>query len=416
MEVEASAADINELIPREQLEAVERPTLEAHTLPPKVYWSPEILELELEHVFFKEWLCVGRVEDIPNPGDFYTRTLATESLIVVRDADGEIRCHLNVCRHRGCEIISGSGTVKTFRCPYHGWMYSLDGELRATPDFKETLNFDKKDYGLHTARVEIWNNFIMVNLDPDATPFAGLVSEMDNWGFDKYDTSSFTTIATFDRTVACNWKVYVENGAEEYHIPWVHPTLQDFAPMKGWADYPDLTDEPWMLMVGLFPGLSWGKDGGTLFPSRPGVAELAPEFSGTPIVMVFPSLTLLLSDDTMVWRQTVPDGPERSTLWFGVCVPQETADALAAGDEDVRAKVDFYVSEVHRLSDEDQGIAEAQQRGVRSRRATQGRYCKHEPLAWLFDKRVAQKAYLRNHAGSADGHANGTGNGAVNGA
>ena len=227
-----------ELIPRRKLDAVMLPALEAHTLPPKAYWSEEILDLELEHVFFKEWVCTGRVEDIPKPGDYYARTLATEPIVVVRDAEGEIRAHLNVCRHRGCEIVHGSGHVKSFRCPYHGWLYSLNGDLRGTPDFQETLNFDKKDYGLRALRVEVWNNFIMVNLDPDATPYSQRMSEISDWGLDKYDLASFVTIDRFERPVECNWKVYVENGAEAYHVPWVHPGLQDMAPMKGWGELP----------------------------------------------------------------------------------------------------------------------------------------------------------------------------------
>jgi phenylpropionate dioxygenase-like ring-hydroxylating dioxygenase large terminal subunit len=385
---------VTESISPEQLESVTRPHLEAWTMPPRVYWSQEILDLEFDRVFAKEWICVGRVEDIPNPGDFFTRTIVTEPLIVVRDGEGEIRAHVNVCRHRGCEIVEGSGQVKAFRCPYHGWMYGLNGELRATPDFQETKNFDKRDYGLHQAKVEVWNNLIFVNLDPDATPLASRITEIDDWGLDKYDLESFVTVSRFEIPAKCNWKIYIENGAEEYHIPWIHPGLQDAAPMKGWMAFKDLTEEPWMLIVAQYPGVSWGPNGEMVFDPQPGVADLAPEYDGLPILMIFPNLTLLLTADTLVWRTMMPVSPEETSLWFGVCIPRANAERYFAGDAETREKVDFVVRELRDVTAEDVGISERQQRGIRSRLATQGRFGKHESLAWLFDKRLAEKAYL----------------------
>src|SRR5262249_28475279 len=159
-----------------------------------------------------EWICVGRVEDVPQPGDYLARSIATEPIMVVRDAEDDIRAYLNVCRHRGCQIVSSegggndfdipypapaSGKTKAFRCPYHGWLYSLNGELRATPEFQETRDFDKREHGLQALRVEIWNNFILVNFDRDAGSFADRVSEMDKWEFYKYDPSGLVTVARF---------------------------------------------------------------------------------------------------------------------------------------------------------------------------------------------------------------------------
>lgn len=400
-------------ISQEKFQAVARPLLDAHTMPPEVYWSPEVFERELEEIWFKEWVCVGRTDDIPNAGDYFTRTLVSEPLIIVRDGEGQIRAHLNVCRHRGCQIVAPpeegpvneygipfpapeSGNVKSFRCPYHGWMYGLSGELRGTPDFNDTHDFDKRDYSLASIRVETWNNFIFVNLDDDAAPFADRVKDMDKWDFHLYDPAGMATVARYDRPIECNWKVFVENGAEEYHLPWVHPGLQDVAPMKGWVAFRDITEEPWMLSVGQYPGVSYLESGETLFPARPGLADVRPEFDGLPILMVFPSLTLLFTADTMIWRMTVPEGPERSMMWHGICIPQESAELVKAGDQETIDKVAFLAQEIINVGTEDVRISEQQQRGVRSRRAMTGRYCKHESLAWVFDKRVAEKAYLEN--------------------
>jgi phenylpropionate dioxygenase-like ring-hydroxylating dioxygenase large terminal subunit len=405
-------------ISADQLDALTRPLLEAGTMPPEVYWSPEIYEREIQEIWFKEWICVGRAEDIPNPGDWFTRTLISEPIIVVRDGEGEIRAHLNVCRHRGCQIVGAGdsgepefdygapypaperGTAKSFRCPYHGWLFGLNGELRGTPDFKETRNFDKAEYGLASLKVELWNNFILVNLDPEATPFGDRVKDMAKWDLDLYDPASMVTVARWDRPVECNWKVFVENSVEFYHGPWVHPGLQEIAPMKGWVAFEDITEEPWMLLVGQFPGLSYTESGETLFPPRPGLVDARPEFDGLPIVYIFPSIALVITCDTLTWRMTVPTGPESCEFWYGFCIPPESAEALAAGDKDVSEKVHYAVQEVLGINNEDAGISVKQQRGVRARSATAGRYCKHEPLVWVFDKEVAKKAYGANGGGN----------------
>jgi choline monooxygenase len=405
-------------ITREEFEAVAQPLLEASTMPPEVYWSPEIHDREMEQIWFKEWICVGRTEDIPEAGDYFTRTLATESIIIVRDGEGEIRAHLNVCRHRGCQIIGASadapvneygipfpppesGNIKSFRCPYHGWMYALNGELRGTPDFKETRNFDKGDYSLASLRVDIWNNFIFVNLDENAAPFADGVRDMHKWDFDLYDPASMVTVARWDRSIDCNWKVFVENSAEEYHLPWVHPGLQDVTPMKGWRTFPEITEEGWMLIVGQYPGASVQENGELLFAPRPGLVDVRPEFDGLPLLMIFPSLTLMFTSDILLWRMTVPEGPERSMMWHGACIPKESADALAAGDAEAAEKVQILTSALEGVGNEDVMICERQQRGVRSRHAMSGRYSKHESLAWVFDKRVVEKAHLSTPAGDA---------------
>ncbi len=411
-------------IAREQLEAVTRPLLDAATMPPEVYWSPDVYEQELERIWLKEWICVGRAEDVPNAGDYFTRTFASESIIVVRDGEGEIRAHLNVCRHRGCQLVGASperpvndyeipypppetGNLKSFRCPYHGWMYGLNGELRGTPDFRETRDFDKRDYSLKQVRLEIWNGFVFVNLDDDATPFADRVSEMHKWDLDLYDPATMVTVARWDRTIEANWKVFVENSAEEYHLPWVHPGLQDVTPMKGWRTFPDITDEPWMLIVGQYPGASVGPGGGLLFEARPGLVDARPEFDGQPLLMIFPSLTLMFMPDFMLWRMTVPMGPERAEMWHGACIPKAAAEALAAGDAETAEKVKTLCKAVEGVGDEDIAICERQQKGVRSRGAMSGRYSKHESLAWVFDKRVVERAYLDAPLGA--GHANGNG-------
>ncbi len=417
----------------QELEAVERPLLDACTLPPESYWSPEVFARESEEIWFKEWICVGRVEAIPDAGDFFTRTVITEPIIVVRDGEGEIHAHLNVCRHRGCELVGPdarfedgdapaevnehglpypaptSGTVKSFRCPYHGWMYGLGGELRATPDFKEGPSFNKRDYSLIPLKVTVWNGFIFVNFDQDAGPLEDRVSEMSKWGFERYDAGTMVQVATWDRPIDCNWKVYIENSLEAYHVPFVHLGLRDLTPLKGWKQFTDLTEQQWMLVVGQFPGMSYSDAGDTMFTPRPGLADAHPEYDGLPILVLFPGMLLILTCDTMVWRMCVPVGPEESVMWQGLCIPADGAEALRAGDPATEKKVRDLCEMMLSINTEDKTISEKMQRGVRSRTARQGRFTKHEALVQQFNKLVIDRAYDDARLGNG---ANGNGSAA----
>src|SRR5258706_353065 len=148
-----------------ELATVRLPLEEATTLPGRLYHDPAIHQRELRDIFSKMWLCVGREEDIEKPGDFLTRTVGRESVIVVRDADGRINAFHNVCRHRGSRLVTEpSGSVlKNFLCPYHAWTYGLDGGLRVAPHMEEARNFDRTQYGLNRVRLERWDGFLFIN-------------------------------------------------------------------------------------------------------------------------------------------------------------------------------------------------------------------------------------------------------------
>lgn len=389
------------MIPEENIEAVGRDILEASTLPGECYWRADIYQREIEKIFFKEWICVGRVEDIPNPGDFMTESIANEPLIIVRGAEGEIHVHLNVCRHRGCQLVEGSGTTKAFRCPYHGWMYGLGGDLRGTPDFNETKNFDKKDYPLHSAKVEVWDGFIMVNLDPDATPFADRISETDRWGLEKYRLGSMVTTHRWEYQLDCNWKAYVENYIEAYHVPWVHAeTFQPVTPLKDWHDFPDISDQPWSVMIGQTPGVSLSDNADALFPISPDLADMPPEFDGMPIWLVYPTFMVIPVVDCMIYYVAHPRGPERCDIKLRLCLPEEVAEKYWAGDPEIIEGAGQYARNTEAFILEDNKVTQMQQVGLRSSGALPGRFSYHEALARQFDHWVAETAYLGGGNGS----------------
>src|SRR5262245_1148210 len=136
--------------------------------------SAEHYELEREAIFGRAWLNVGRVEQLPKPGSYFTRELdaARTSVVVVRDTSGEVRAFHNVCRHRGNKLVwsdypaeETSGFCRQFTCKYHGWRYALDGQLTFVQQESEFFELDKSDYGLAAVHVDVWEGFIFVNLD-----------------------------------------------------------------------------------------------------------------------------------------------------------------------------------------------------------------------------------------------------------
>ncbi len=193
--------------------------------------SPEHYELERDAIFRRTWLNVGRVEQLPRTGAYFTRELdaARTSVIVVRDKDGLVRAFHNMCRHRGNKLVWNDypqeeveGTCRQFTCKYHGWRYGLDGELGFVQQEEEFFDLDKSEYGLVPVQCEVWEGFIFVNLDPDNTESAAdYLGEMGA-GLAGYPFDKMTTVFKYRADVGANWKLFIDAFAEFYHAPVLH--------------------------------------------------------------------------------------------------------------------------------------------------------------------------------------------------
>src|SRR5438309_7642631 len=149
------------------------PLAEASTIPAPWYVDPRIAELEARTVFSKTLQLIGRTDQVEKPGQFVSSTIAVEPIVVVRGADGVLRAFYNVCRHHAAAVVTEPcGQAQILRCPYHGWNYGLDGALKGMPEFEGVKNFERGANGLVPVRVETWENFVFVNLDPNAEPLA----------------------------------------------------------------------------------------------------------------------------------------------------------------------------------------------------------------------------------------------------
>jgi len=194
------------------------------TLPAGAYTDAAVLAREQELIFARTWQIVGRSEQVRAPGDYFCCQVAGRPVLVVRGTKGELRAFYNVCRHRAGPPAEGCGSRKVFRCGYHGWTYGLDGRLLNAPEMEGAANFQREDFGLLPVRVEEWSGLIFVNLDHTAPPLSDFLGDMPA-GLARFGFERMRLHARREYRMRCNWKTYIDNYLEGYHLPSVHPSL-----------------------------------------------------------------------------------------------------------------------------------------------------------------------------------------------
>jgi choline monooxygenase len=198
----------------------------ATTLPARWYTDPAFLDVEKRAIFAKTWQPVGRLDMLRRPGDFITCELVGQKLVITRGQDDQLRAFYNVCQHRAGPVAAGKGNRKSLQCRYHGWTYGLDGRLLNAPEFEGVADWDKSAVCLPSVRVEAWGPFVFVNLDPDAAPLMELLAPIDDEIRRKgFQIDHMRPVERRDYYIDCNWKVYIDNYLEGYHLPIAHPGL-----------------------------------------------------------------------------------------------------------------------------------------------------------------------------------------------
>lgn len=202
----------------------------AATVPKVRYTSPAFAELEHDHVWRRSWQLACREEELAKPGSHVVYDVAGESLLVARGADGIIRAFHNACLHRGTRLRTEDGRVGSFRCPFHGWTWTIDGDLADVPcawDFPQVVG-DPEAHRLPQVRVAVWKGFVMVNLDPACEPFETYAAKLIEH-FESFDLERRYIAFHAVKEVAANWKVVMEAFAEGYHVIATHPQILEFA-------------------------------------------------------------------------------------------------------------------------------------------------------------------------------------------
>ena len=209
------------------------PLSNAFTIPAPWYVDSRIADLESASVFSTTWQMIGRADQVSTPGQFVTGNVAGEPIVAVRGSDGQLRAFYNVCRHHAAKVVTEPcGSASLLHCPYHGWNYGLDGSLKGMPEFEGVKNFERGDNGLVPVKVETWEAFIFVNLDPHVESLQTFLGRL----VQRCAPLGLAKLHYFDRRVydiACNWKVFVDNYLDGgYHVPHLHKGLSSVLDYK----------------------------------------------------------------------------------------------------------------------------------------------------------------------------------------
>jgi choline monooxygenase len=326
------------------------PALQAETLPPDAYTSEAFYRREVERIFLRDWNFMGRADRIPNPGDYFAVELAGVPIVVVRD--------------------------QAFKCPYHSWVYGLDGRLLGAPEMQHTADFDPSRYGLTPVKLETWGGFLFVNFDPGCRPLPEHLGDLPE-KCASYHLDDFVCTRRRSYEIGCNWKLFVENAMEEYHIGTVHrQTIQKNTPLDTHA--PEAPNGQYAVLYSKHEGTMALLKGDVGFPRIPTLQGRPAE--GTYFVMVYPCTMFAFTTDCCWYLELLPHGPHRTTLVHGACFPRS-----AVARPDFAEVASRYYKRWDTTADEDIRASEWQHQGLSSPLAARGRFSYREVLVHEID-------------------------------
>ena len=370
----------------EAFDAATGPVNEAGILPPSLYTSSEFHAFERTAIFDREWICVGRVEQVPNSGDWFQITLLDDPLLVVRDKDGEVRVLSAVCQHRGMLLVEGSGTASRFLCPYHHWCYGLDGRLVAAPEMDKTEEFERAEYGLPSLPVEIWNGFIFTNFDPGAAPLAPTLTSLTPL-LENFDLENCHHVV--DETFAdlpWNWKVMLENFNDGYHAHRLHEGIGDHVPGHN-AKFLDWDDDDGHVTRLNYCTHMDGSFNPTLKCMLPVFTNLTDdERHRVMFALIPPTLGLAITPDSVTYFIVDPKSVDKIDIHIRYCLdPRAAREPLFAQlMEQVKAGVNmFNVQDIYADT--------MVQKGLSSRFGPHGRYSWQEETLQQFNRWLVKR-------------------------
>ena len=326
------------------------PLAEAWTIPAAWYLDPRIFDLERRTVFARSWQLAGRAEQLLKPGQYITLDLAGEPLVIVRGDDQHLRGFFNVCRHHAAALMTNpQGETRNLRCPYHGWTYTLEGELIGTPDFAGVCNFDRKANSLVPIETAIWEGWVFVKLEgegPSLENFLGadLVAQIR-----ALDLGNFYWLERRHYLLDCNWKVFIDNYLDGgYHIPYLHKGLSS---VLDFSKYTIETGERYCLQS--CPVVTKGADAQT-GAVRKGDRAL--------YYWIYPNFMINWYQGVMDTNLVIPRGIDRCEVIFDFYFTDDSREHYLAS-----------ITVGERIQDEDVSICKSVQRGLSSRAYEAGR-------------------------------------------
>jgi phenylpropionate dioxygenase-like ring-hydroxylating dioxygenase large terminal subunit len=335
------------------------PLAEAATIPAVWYTDPRIYDLELQTVFSHSWQFAARLDQLKNPGDFVTCDIGGEPILLVVGTDQVLRAFYNVCRHHAAAVMTeAAGTASQLRCPYHGWTYSLSGELKGTPDFGGVCNFDRSENGLVPVETARWEQWVFVRLGGNREQLSQPFKLEDFMGPDlvqQIQALNLQTLHWIERrhySFDCNWKVFVDNYLDGgYHVPHLHKGLDSV------LDYSN-----YMIENGERFCLQWSP----LVSERAEADTVAVRRGDRALYYwIYPNFMINCYDGVMDTNLVLPLAVDKTEVVFDFYFAETSPEAT----ERMRASIEVG----DRIQDEDVAICHSVQRGLRSRAYNTGR-------------------------------------------
>jgi glycine betaine catabolism A len=351
-------------------------------LPRTAYVDPAVFAWEQRHFFGGGWMCVGRSDQIPGPGDQRAESVGEGSVLLVRGDDGALRAFANTCRHRGHELLpcGGAAQQKVIICPYHSWTYTLDGGLRAAAGFKNQPGFAAQQWGLAQLPVTEWHGLVFVDNSAAAPPLAESLGTLEGI-IAPYELQRLVVAGQHDYETTANWKILTENYHECYHCPTIHPELCKVSPPKSGVNYsaPGIWVGGWM-------DLRDGMATMSLDGASHGVPLRGLDEKGLRIVIyvaIFPNLLVSLHPDYVMVHRLVPLAADRTRI---ECTWAFAPESLARPGFDPAYAIEFWDI----TNWQDWHACESVQRGLSSPHATPGPLSPDEDAVYQFVTMVAR--------------------------
>ncbi len=350
-------------------------------MPPGSYTSPELLALERERIFRRQWLCVGLAASIPATGDYLCDEIAGQPVVVMRQAGGTVSAFANVCRHRMMTLLTGQGNCRRIVCPYHAWTYATDGRLIGAPHMDRSTAFARGEVSLASVRCEVWHGWIYLTLDPDLPPVAESLARLEPL-VEPYGVEHYVPIDRKEHVWRTNWKQLTENFMEGYHLPVTHrATVGAWFPVHETRFEPG---EPDPAFTYQFFTKSADARVGVAHPDN---HRLEGEARRTAILpTVFPSHMYALAPDHVWYLSLEPVSVGEVRVRYGAAMAPEVL-AASADPETLKAEIRDFLD---RVNDEDRVVVEGIFRGASSPLASAGR------LSWLERENHEFTRYLAN--------------------
>ncbi|HAY78221.1 MAG TPA: hypothetical protein DCY79_00280 [Planctomycetaceae bacterium] len=366
----------------------------ARALEQRFVTSQDLFDQETKRIFGRQWLCVAHQQQLESVGGALPIEIEQQQLVLVRDEVGKIRAFRNVCRHRGCQLVTASHCLahgQSVRCPYHGWTYDRQGRLQAAPHMAGTEGFDPQQYGLLEVPTEVYGGLIWIHQSPRQSLeeyLAPLAGQFADWS-----TEKLRVVAVCDYDVAANWKLLFQNYSECYHCPGVHPALNRLTPFQGASNQlasGPILGGPMQLAAGCQTMSETGDWVGSRLPQLDDVQARCVHY-----FTLFPSMFLSTHPDYVLIHLIQRTSVERTHV---KCLFLFHPDAVDAAEFEVTAAVGFW----DRVNREDWEVCELAQAGMQSEGYRPGPYSALESVVAAFDRHYYQTLELEAAADGRD--------------